>query len=102
MNARSVDESRIRKRIADIDQHISVLLKERDELLFAERVLERLRDSVNEPVPSMQSKYGLEPAKIVPEPPRPEPARGYEEQSEPDSIEEALLKLESKQFSIQR
>jgi hypothetical protein len=86
MTARSVDEGRIRKRIAEIDQHISVLLKERDELLFAERILERLREAEGK-APAAASQ----PA-IVHEAPAPEP----------DSIEEALLKLESKQFSIQR
>ena len=40
----SLDNGRIRKRIAEIDQHIAVLMKERDELIFAERVIERLRD----------------------------------------------------------
>ncbi len=85
MNARSADDGRIRKRIAEIDQHISVLLKERDELLFAERVLERLGDS----------SKGSSAPKIVPD-------TGKIEPEEPDSIEEALLKLESKQFSIQR
>ncbi len=78
MNARSVDDGRIRKRIAEIDQHISVLLKERDELLFAERVIERLGDS---------------------SPRVPTQAKMVADQDEPDSIEEALLKLESKQFS---
>ena len=86
MTARSVDEGRIRKRIAEIDQHISVLLKERDELLFAERILERLRES--------------EGKAAVAAPPQ--PSIVHETPEPPDSIEEALLKLESKQFSVQR
>jgi hypothetical protein len=69
------DDGRIRRRIAEIDQHITVLNKERDELIFAERVIERL------------SGGSAKPAKA----PEPEP-------SEPDSIEEALSKLESAQF----
>ena len=71
------DDGRIRRRIAEIDQHITVLNKERDELIFAERVIERLS--------------GGGDAK---------PAKGAKaaEASEPDSIEEALSKLESAQF----
>lgn len=85
MTARSVDEGRIRKRIAEIDQHISVLLKERDELLFAERILERLREA--------EGKAAA---------PAPQPSIVHETAEPPDSIEEALLKLESRQFSAQR
>ena len=72
-------DGRIRKRIAEIDQHIAVLMKERDELLFAERVMERLRDGGDVST--------LAPTKVAPV------------VNEPDSIEEALSKLESKQFS---
>jgi hypothetical protein len=75
----SLDNGRIRKRIAEIDQHIAVLMKERDELIFAERVIERLRDGGD--------VKALSPTKIAPA------------VSEPDSIEEALSKLEAKQFS---
>jgi hypothetical protein len=70
------DDGRIRRRIAEIDQHITVLNKERDELIFAERVIERL------------SGGDAKPAKGAKAP----------EASEPDSIEEALSKLESAQF----
>jgi hypothetical protein len=85
MTSRTVDDGRIRKRIAEIDQHISVLLKERDELLFAERILERLRDPGAEPKPAAA------PGEMI-----------VEAIPESDSIEEALLKLESRQFSAQR
>jgi len=77
MNTRTPDESRIRRRIAEIDQHISVLMKEREELVFAERVIDRLRD----------------PAELSAPPPA---AALSSESSEPDSIEDALLMLESK------
>jgi hypothetical protein len=73
------DDGRIRRRIAEIDQHITVLNKERDELIFAERVIERLSGGGD-----------TKPAKAAK---APEP-----ESSEPDSIEEALSKLESAQF----
>lgn len=110
MSTRSVDESRIRKRIAEIDQHISVLLKERDELLFAERVLERLRDEASEPIPQPRP---IEPVQSFVPAPAPAPsfaptpsytpaAPVVADQPESDSIEEALLKLESQQFSMQR
>ena len=79
MSTRSPEDSRIRKRIAEIDQHIAVLMKERDELIFAERVLERLRDGGD--------VRATTPAKIAAEP------------SEPESIEDALSKLDTKQFS---
>ena len=71
------DDGRIRRRIAEIDQHITVLNKERDELIFAERVIERLSGGGDT-----------------------KPAKGAKaaEASEPDSIEEALSKLESAQF----
>jgi hypothetical protein len=82
MNGRSEDEGRIRKRIAEIDQQVAALLTERDELLFAERILERLRHS-----DSRTAAPALGPAL---------------EDAEPDSIEEALLKLESQQFSPRR
>jgi hypothetical protein len=75
----SLDNGRIRKRIAEIDQHIAVLMKERDELIFAERVIERLRDGGDVST--------LSPTKIAPA------------VVEPDSIEEALAKLEAKQVS---
>ncbi len=67
MSAKSADDGRIRRRIAEIDQHISVLMKERDELIFAERVLDRLGGGsvTSEPIES-------------------------------DGIEEALAKLENK------
>jgi hypothetical protein len=71
------DGGRIRRRIAEIDQHIAVLNKERDELIFAERVLDRL------------SGGGA---------PTTAPAPKTSASSEPDSIEEALSKLESAQF----
>ena len=75
----SLDYGRIRKRIAEIDQHIAVLMKERDELIFAERVIERLRDGGD--------VSSLSPTKVAPV------------TNEPDSIEEALSKLEAKQFT---
>ncbi len=75
-----MDDNRIRRRIAEIDQHIAVLMKERDELIFAERVLERLTEGGDVGT--------VTPTKVSPVAP-----------SEPDSIEEALSKLESKQFS---
>jgi hypothetical protein len=74
------DDGRIRRRIAEIDQHITVLNKERDELIFAERVIERLSGGSSDAKPAKGAK--------APEP----------EASEPDSIEEALSKLESAQF----
>ncbi len=77
MNTRIPDESRIRRRIAEIDQHISVLMKEREELVFAERVIERLRDPLELATPAPAA--ALAPAA-----------------NEPDSIEDALLMLESK------
>jgi hypothetical protein len=80
MSTRQSEDGRIRRRIAEIDQHIAVLMKERDELIFAERVLERLKEGGD--VTTLAS------AKVTPVP-----------ASEPDSIEEALSKLESKQFS---
>jgi hypothetical protein len=43
MSTRQSEDGRIRRRIAKIDQHIAVVTKERGELIFAERVLERLR-----------------------------------------------------------
>jgi hypothetical protein len=70
MNMKSPDEGRIRRRIGEIDQHISVLMKERDELIFAERVIDRL---------SGGNTSGGAPAS-----------------TEPDGIEEALAKLENK------
>lgn len=79
MSTRSPEDSRIRKRIAEIDQHIAVLMKERDELIFAERVLERLRDGGD--------VKATTPTKIAAEP------------GEPDSIEDALTKLEAKHLS---
>jgi hypothetical protein len=72
------DDGRIRRRIAEIDQHITVLNKERDELIFAERVIERLSGGGGEAKPAKGAKAA--------------------EASEPDSIEEALSKLESAQF----
>jgi hypothetical protein len=44
MSTRQSEDGRIRRRIAEIDQHIAVLMKERDELIFAERIIERLKD----------------------------------------------------------
>jgi hypothetical protein len=79
MSPRQSEDGRIRRRIAEIDQHIAVLMKERDELIFAERVLERLKEGGDVST--------LTPTKVTPV------------ASEPDSIEEALSKLESKQFS---
>jgi hypothetical protein len=83
MSTRQSEDGRIRRRIAEIDQHIAVLHKERDELIFAERIIERLRDGGD--------------VSTVPEtkvPPVTPPKSG-----EPDSIEDALSKLESKQFT---
>ena len=79
MSTRQSEDGRIRRRIAEIDQHIAVLMKERDELIFAERVIERLREGGDVTT--------LAPTKITPV------------ANEPDSIEEALSKLESKQFA---
>ena len=80
MSTRQSEDGRIRRRLAEIDQHIAVLMKERDELVFAERVLERLKEGGDVAT--------LTPTKVAPVAP-----------AEPDSIEEALSKLESKQFS---
>lgn len=83
MSTRQSEDGRIRRRLAEIDQHIAVLMKERDELIFAERVLERLKEGGDVST--------VTPTKVTPA----TPAAG----SEPDSIEEALSKLESKQFT---
>jgi hypothetical protein len=80
MSTRQSEDSRIRRRLAEIDQHVAVLMKERDELIFAERVLERLKEGGD--------VRTLTPTKVAPV-----------AASEPDSIEEALSKLESKQFT---
>ena len=73
-----MEDNRIRRRIAEIDQHIAVLMKERDELVFAERVLDRLGEV----------KGGKpHPAPVVP------PKSAAEDD---DGIEEALAKLENK------
>ena len=80
MSTRQSEDGRIRRRIAEIDQHIAVLMKERDELIFAERIIERLKDGGD--------VTALAPTKVAPV-----------TASEPDSIEEALSKLESKQFT---
>jgi hypothetical protein len=80
MSTRQSEDSRIRRRLAEIDQHVAVLMKERDELIFAERVLERLKEGGDVST--------VTPAKVAPV-----------AASEPDSIEEALSKLESKQFT---
>ena len=80
MSTRQSEDGRIRRRLAEIDQHIAVLMKERDELVFAERVLERLKEGGDVAT--------LTPTKVAPV-----------AAAEPDSIEEALSKLESKQFS---
>jgi hypothetical protein len=80
MSTRQSEDGRIRRRIAEIDQHIAVLMKERDELIFAERIIERLKDGGDVST--------LTPTKVTPV-----------AASEPDSIEEALSKLESKQFT---
>jgi len=80
MSTRQSEDGRIRRRIAEIDQHIAVLMKERDELIFAERVLERLKEGGDVST--------LTPTKVTPV-----------AAVEPDSIEEALSKLESKQFA---
>jgi hypothetical protein len=85
MSTRQSEDGRIRRRIAEIDQHIAVLHKERDELIFAERVLERLKDGGDV---STVTPTTVTPTKVTPVAP-----------SEPDSIEEALSKLESKQFA---
>jgi hypothetical protein len=80
MSTSQSEDGRIRRRIAEIDQHIAVLHKERDELIFAERIIERLKDGGD--------ISRLTPTKVTPV-----------TASEPDSIEEALSKLESKQFT---
>ena len=80
MSTRQSEDGRIRRRLAEIDQHIAVLNKERDELIFAERIIERLKDGGDVST--------LTPTKVTPV-----------AASEPDSIEEALSKLESKQFT---
>jgi hypothetical protein len=80
MSTRQSEDSRIRRRLAEIDQHVAVLMKERDELIFAERVLERLKEGGDVST--------LTPTKVAPV-----------AAAEPDSIEEALSKLESKQFT---
>ncbi len=80
MSTSQSEDGRIRRRIAEIDQHIAVLHKERDELIFAERIIERLKDGGDIST--------LTPTKVTPV-----------TASEPDSIEEALSKLESKQFT---
>jgi hypothetical protein len=82
MSTRQSEDGRIRRRLAEIDQHIAVLMKERDELIFAERVLERLKEGGDVST--------VTPTKVTPVTPA---------AAEPDSIEEALSKLESKQFS---
>lgn len=82
MSTRQSEDGRIRRRIAEIDQHIAVLMKERDELIFAERVLERLKEGGDVTT--------VTPTKVTPMTPA---------AAEPDSIEEALSKLESKQFA---
>jgi len=81
MSTRQSEDGRIRRRLAEIDQHIAVLMKERDELIFAERVLERLKDGGDVST--------VTPTKVTPVTPA----------AEPDSIEEALSKLETKQFT---
>jgi len=81
MSTRQSEDGRIRRRLAEIDQHIAVLMKERDELIFAERVLERLKEGGDVST--------VTPTKVTPVTPS----------AEPDSIEEALSKLESKQFT---
>jgi hypothetical protein len=80
MSTRQSEDGRIRRRLAEIDQHIAVLMKEKDELIFAERVLERLKDGGD--------VSALAPTKVAPA-----------ATVEPDSIEEALSKLENKQFT---
>ena len=80
MSTRNPEDGRIRKRIAEIDQHIAVLMKERDELIFAERVLERLRDGGDV---KSTTAVSVSPASS----------------GEPESIEDALSKLDTKQFS---
>jgi hypothetical protein len=93
-------DGRIRKRMAEIDQHISFLMKERDELVFAQRVLERLLDGGQSAVAAVTA-----PLKIEAEAPveaddvvgtTPEPA------AEQDGIEAALSKLESWALATQR
>jgi hypothetical protein len=85
MSTSQSEDGRIRRRIAEIDQHIAVLMKERDELIFAERIIERLRDGGDVST--------VTPTKVTPTKGTPVAA------SEPDSIEDALSKLESKQFT---
>ena len=75
-----MDDNRIRRRIAEIDQHVAVLMKERDELVFAERVLDRLADTGAAGKPN--------PAPVV-------PPKSVAPTSD-DGIEEALAKLENK------
>jgi hypothetical protein len=80
MSTSKSEDGRIRRRIAEIDQHIAVLMKERDELIFAERIIERLRDGGD-----VSTVTATKVTPVV--------------SSEPDSIEDALSKLESKQFA---
>ena len=86
MSTRQSEDGRIRRRLAEIDQHIAVLNKERDELIFAERVLERLKEGGDV---ATVTPTTVTPTKVTPVTPA----------AEPDSIEEALSKLETKQFS---
>ncbi len=74
-----MDDNRIRRRIAEIDQHVAVLMKERDELIFAERVLDRLADG---------GGGKPNPAPVVP----PKSAGTGDD----DGIEAALAKLENR------
>jgi hypothetical protein len=82
--------------MAEIDQHISFLMKERDELVFAQRVLERLLDGGQSAVAAATAplKIDTEVEDVVEA--APEPA------TEQDGIEAALSKLESWALATQR
>lgn len=87
-------DGRIRKRMAEIDQHISFLMKERDELVFAQRVLERLLDG------GQAAVAGSSSLKIEAE--SEEADAAAVEPVEQDGIEAALSKLESWALATQR
>jgi len=89
-------DGRIRKRMAEIDQHISFLMKERDELVFAQRVLERLLDGGQSAITGAASPLKIEAeAENVLE-------TAPEAAEEQDGIEAALSKLESWALATQR
>jgi len=91
-------DGRIRKRMAEIDQHISFLMKERDELVFAQRVLERLLDGGQSAITGAASPLKIE-AEAEAENVLETAPEAAEEQ---DGIEAALSKLESWALATQR